>query len=382
MFSFDIVIIGGGASGLMCANNLKHSFSVAIVDSNPLGKKLLATGNGRCNFTNEHLSAQMYNKAKAEKYLQAFDNNAAVKFFEKIGIPSFADEEGRVYPLSESAKDVQSALTRNINAKVITQSAAKISKKEKFEIELSDGSSIFADKVVIACGNKSLGGLLADFNLPLQKQEQVLCGFKVKDFDKSLFGLRENVVAKVRELGFEERGQVQFRKDGISGIVIFNLSAKVAQADCPFEIELELLPEISEQKFASMMKSRQKDCKNLYVKDSLLGILKLELARYVLKISGITGTDRRLSELSDEEISRIIKNIKHLKFICKEKYDDGQVLAGGMKLEDLRDLESSVKGLFFCGEAAGVYGTSGGYNLQWAWSSGYFIADKLNKDKR
>lgn len=381
MQKFDIAIIGGGASGLMCANCLSHSFSVAIVDANPLGKKLLATGNGRCNFTNVNISVDKYNTSMVKKYIKVFDNKNTINFFEKIGIPSFSDEEGRVYPLSESAKDIQSALIRNINAVHIPQNATKITRKNDFEINLSNGEKIWAKKVIIACGNKGLRELLSDFNLPIEREETMLCGFKVQSFDKNLFGLRENAVVRVKPLDFEERGQIQFRKDGISGIVIFNLSAKLAnRIKYPFEIVCELLPDISEKQLTILLKDRCARCENLYVKDCLLGILKLEMAKYILKASKVINLERKLSQLTDKEIDEIVKNIKHLKLLCKEKYDDGQVLSGGIKLENLRDLESKVKGLYFCGETTNVYGVCGGYNLQWAWSSGYFLANKLNKD--
>lgn len=377
MKTYDIAIIGGGASGLMCANNLAHIFSVAIVDGSALGKKLLATGNGRCNFTNTNIDADFYNTKQVQKYIKEFGYEDTIKFFKRNGIESFADEEGRVYPLSESAKDIQKALTNNLSCDYISSYAVKVKKNGLFEIVLENGEIVKSRKVVMACGNKNIEEILSDFHLPFERKEPILCGFKVKRFDKSLFGLRENAILRAED--FEEKGQIQLRKDGISGIVVFNLSARMKD-EKPFDVEIELLPEISQKEIEEMLNYRRKNCSSFALCDCLLGILKGELAKYILKECKILTENRTLSQLSDIEIKSITYKIKHLKLTCIEKYEDCQVLSGGISLENLKNFQSEIKGLYFCGESTNVFGVCGGYNLQWAWSSGYCLAEELNKN--
>lgn len=373
---FDIVIVGGGASGLMCAVNLTHDFSVAIVDENSLGKKLLVTGNGRCNFTNSELDLDKYNTDKVKKFIKEFDQNKTREFFRKLGIESFSDDEGRVYPLSETAKDLQTALVNNLkNVVYIKDKVQKISKDRDFIIKLDSGETISSKKVVMACGNRDLEKILEDFKLPFAKKHRVLCGFKVKGFDKNLFGLREKAVVKFGD--FREEGQIQFRKDGLSGIVIFNLSAKIKEM--PFNIEIELLPDIEENKLVNILSFRRKNCGDLPVEELLMGILKPELAKFILKECKINQKNRTLSDLSDIEIESVSKKIKRLKFTCLERYDDCQVLSGGMDLQNLKNFQSNFNGLYFCGETTNVFGPCGGYNLQWAWSSGYCLAQEINR---
>ena len=383
MKKYDIVIIGGGASGLMCANNLAHNFSVAIIDEFALGKKLLVTGNGRCNFTNRKLALDGYNTELVKNFLDEFDQMDTIKYFERLGIPSFADTEGRVYPVSESAKDIQYALTKGLSGIDYIQDKVLMVKKENtFNIYLSKNEIICADRLIMACGNRDLHTILANFNLKIEKTEKVLCGFKILKFNKSLFGLREDAVVrcKIQNFYFEERGQVQFRRDGISGIVIFNLSAKLSERiKYPFNIELELLPDISYDDLISLLKSRRKMCSNLTIKDCLLGILKTELAKYILKECKIEDTERTLAQMKDIELIRVAKKIKSCVLTCSEKYNDCQVLAGGITLSSLNNFESEIKNLYFIGETTKVYGICGGYNLQWAWTSGYCLAKRLNK---
>ena len=174
MKTYDIVIIGGGASGLMCANNLAHIFSVAVIDGVALGKKLLVTGNGRCNFTNINLDSAFYNTKQVQKYIKEFDEKDTIKFFKEIGIESFADDEGRVYPLSESAKDVQKALTQKLRCDYISGKVIRLTKKGLFEITLESGEVVKSKKVVMACGNRNIEEILSDFKLPFEKKEPVV----------------------------------------------------------------------------------------------------------------------------------------------------------------------------------------------------------------
>lgn len=383
---FDIVVIGGGASGLMCLNFLdKHKHKIAVIDKTQLGKKILVTGNGRCNLTNKNILIDKYNTPETKNVLENFDNVETLKFFKKIGIECFFDEEGRCYPYSETASDVRNALTRNIDGiECINGSVEKIEKSQRFKITLEEGDIIEASKVVIACGNKDIGKILNPLNLKLEKKKNVLTGFVVNEnFDKNLLGVRENVIVKAKVNGKEfcEKGQIQFKKDGISGIVIFNLSAFVAKnGECPFEVMLQFLPDLKIEQLRTILKYRRQ-FSNLLIKDALIGLIKPNLAKYILNVSKIRNLESDIKYLKDLEIESIVKNLKDLRFVCEETYDDAQILSGGIDLKNLNNLQSKqVDGLYFCGEATNVFGFCGGNNLQWAWSSGYFVAKELNKN--
>jgi len=374
---YDVIIIGGGASGLMCSAFLVGKNSL-IIDKSALGKKLLVTGNGRCNFTNKKIVEECYNTPAVKPFLNRFNNEDLMNYFSSIGIEYFADEEGRVYPVSETAKDVKDVLVSAIKSEYINDEVVEIEKEDYFHVKTLNGN-YYAEKVVMACGNKDLQKILKNFNFKFEKEKNILTGFMVENFDKNLLGVRENAILKCEKYNFFEKGQIQFRKDGISGIVVFNLSAKLPEnVKYPFEVCLELLPEINEKELKEILTKRTINSNNLSKKQCLISLLKPEMANYIIKKSGIKEPNADISYLTQLEIDEIVKNIKNLTFMCTNTYDDCQVLAGGIKLEKLNNFESKIKGLYFVGETTNVYGVCGGYNLQWAFTSGRLVADEIN----
>ena len=380
---YDVVIVGGGASGLMCANFLDKKLNVAIIDKNQIGKKILATGNGRCNFTNIKIEVNKYNNDLVREVIKEFDNNSVISFFKSKGVESYFDEEGRVYPCSDSAKDVRRALTEGIVADIFMDEVSNIKKKDAFEVTCVSGEILQAKKVVVACGNVQIENILRDFSLKVEEKKRVLSGFLIKkNFDKALFGVREDCVVKANVCGkeFVERGQVQFKKDGISGIVIFNLSSFVHKyGKLPIKVTLSLLPRVDEKELKEIFDYRRKNCLDLKVRDALFGLLKPEMANYLIKQIGLDKLDRNISSLTDIEIERIIYYIKNLQYTLIDNYQECQVLSGGVDLKNMKDFQV-IEGMYFAGECCNVFGPCGGYNLQWAFSSGYKIAQLINKN--
>ncbi len=382
---FEVAIIGGGASGLFCANSLRfNSDEIIIIDKSSLGKKLLVTGNGRCNLTNKNIDIDKYNTILTKEVIESFDQFKTIQYFKKLGIEIYFDKEGRGYPLSDKAKDVKERLLAGIeNVKYLNDEVIKVTKNQVFEIKIMSGEKVFARNVVMACGNNNLEKILEGFKLSFERQKKVLTGFKVnKGYDCHLFGTRVNCVVKANFNGnkFCENGQVQFKKDGISGIVVFNLSAFAQKHNAQnFRVELELLPSITKDELMKILIFRSQNCQNLLVKDVFVGILDPQIAKYILTRTKIENQQRPVINLTLKEIEKLSQSVKSLDFICNETYEDCQVLSGGIDLKSLDNLQTKVEGLYVCGECCNVYGPCGGYNLQWAWSSGHFVAKMINK---
>lgn len=382
---FEVAIIGGGASGLFCANSLRfNSDEIILIDKSSLGKKLLVTGNGRCNLTNKNIDIDKYNTILTKEVIESFDQFKTIQYFKKLGIEIYFDKEGRGYPLSDKAKDVKERLLAGIeNVKYLNDEVIKVTKNQVFEIKIMSGEKVFARNVVMACGNNNIEKILEGFKLSFERQKKVLTGFKVnKGYNCHLFGTRVNCVVKANFNGnkFCENGQVQFKKDGISGIVVFNLSAFAQKHNAQnFRVELELLPSITKDELMKILIFRSQNCQNLLVKDVFVGILDPQIAKYILTRTKIKEQERKVKNLTIKEIEKLSQSVKSLDFICNETYEDCQVLSGGIDLINLDNLQTKVEGLYVCGECCNVYGPCGGYNLQWAWSSGHFVAKMINK---
>ena len=382
---FEVAIIGGGASGLFCANSLRfNSDEIIHIDKSSLEKKLLVTENRTYNLTNKNIDIDKYNTILTKEVIESFDQFKTIQYFKKLGIEIYFDEEGRGYPLSDKAKDVKERLLAGIgNVKYLNDEVIKVTKNQVFEIKMMSGQKVLARNVVMACGTKNIEKILEEFKLCFEKQKKVLTGFKVnKGYDCHLFGTRVNCVVKANFNGnkFCENGQVQFKKDGISGIVVFNLSAFAQKHNAQnFRVELELLPSITKDELMKILIFRSQNCSNLLVKDVFVGILDPQIAKYILTRTKIKEQERKVKNLTIKEIEKLSQSVKSLDFICNETYEDCQVLSGGIDLKSLDNLQTKVPGLYVCGECCNVYGPCGGYNLQWAWSSGHFVAKMINK---
>ena len=366
----EIAIIGGGASALMCASFCTGDVTI-FSNEEKLGKKILLTGNGRCNLTNINYNNFSYN-TNIESYLQRFDYKSTLDFFDKIGLLTYVDDMGRVYPISNTATSVVDVFANYLskkNVKVISSQVQKIEKQGNGF--LIDGQYYF-DKVVIATG--STPNLLDNMNIKYNKFYPSLVALKTKQNTKRLSGLRlSNVEVKLK--GFCEYGEVLFKDNGLSGICIFNLSSLLARSH-NYEniISVDLLPKYSKEKLEEILTNR---LKNNYKNMStfMQGIFHKEINKYLLNICKINEDEKP----NKNDIQKLVKNIKSLEFNIVGTYDNNQVNNGGVDLHDLtQDLEyKELGGLYFIGEVCDVDGLCGGYNLQWAWTSGKIVGESL-----
>lgn len=404
-----VAVIGGGASGLACAIQImntvknKEDVKVTILERLPrIGKKILVTGNGRCNLTNVNASPKDYRGESdfAECALNKFSPQSNIEFFNSLGLYTRVEDEGRVYPLSNQASSVLDALRfecerlgveivcdyRAVHLKTIyTGVTTKIvvNNRDRF------------DYVVVACGGMAAKvhgtdgdayDLLKMFGHKIISPAPALVSLNCDDFTKALKGVRSickmNLVIDGEKF-LENYGEVQFTDYGLSGIPIMQLSRFVSVSPSnDIYIELDTTPDFSEDALRKYLYSRREIDKGL-CENMLGGIMNKQLCIVFMKECGI-APNGRVNELSDKEIEKLASIIKCWKIRIKNSrsFDYAQVTAGGAECSQFNSetLESKlVSNVFCCGEALNIDGDCGGYNLQWAWSSGRLAGQTIGE---
>lgn len=402
--NYDAVIIGGGASGLMCAIAAKQknkNISVAIIEKNDrVGKKLLSTGNGRCNLTHKSITAENYCgsfKTQSKAVFEKYDTDKLLENFKNLGLLTFCDNEGRYYPQCKQANAVLDVLRfacDRLNVKIFCSENIRSIRKNgnNFSVK-TDENEFVSKKLVIANGSKAapkLGGnsssadYLKNFGHTFVPFSPALCPIKVKsDVIKSLKGIRANAKAvlfdKNGKIVKEEIGEVQFNDNSLSGICIFNLSLYTKKE---FLISLDLLPDISDNELKSLLYNNKKLFADLTIDNLLTGILQKRLGQAVLKESKVTDFSRKCITLSDSEIENIVRTIKDMRFPVIENcgFEQAQCALGGVNGREIDEhtMQSKiVKNLYICGEAIDLCGECGGYNLHFAFASGLTAGESL-----
>ena len=385
MIFFDVAVVGGGASGSVLAIMLASGGKrVCIFDGQDfVAKKLLATGNGRCNITNNNMKSGFFNQ-NIDVFLQKFDQNATKNFFEGLGVKIYADSEGRCYPVSNTAKSVVFALQNKLKKLGVTVFNNTKVTYIKFDTQYqitSGQTKVCAKNVVVCCGpNASTYDMLKNFDIKTVAQNPSLVALKTKQSTKRLDGTKLSgvkVVAKIGAKQKEQFGEVLFKQNGLSGICIFNLSTMFARVGSfNGKIVIDIFPKIDEQELCKIIEHNSKifDC----AIDMLLPLLNKEVALEVLKQADVVP-DKPSKNLDIVTLQKIAHTIKNLSFDVVGSYDNNQVVSGGVDLSSLTtSLQSKVhKGLYFAGEVCNVDGECGGYNLQWAFCSAFVVANKI-----
>ena len=390
-----IGIIGGGASGMaaaLAAAENEHNQVLLFERQARLGRKLSATGNGRCNLTNLHAHRQGYHGEHPEfaaGALRAFPVEDTLAWFRGLGLFTVAEPSGRVYPYSDQANSVVDVLRFALekpNIRVLTGFEVTKTKKTERGFRVESASEAFeCDRLIIACGGLAgtkLGGSMAGYQLlrgfghkstrlrPALVQLRVEWGGMA-----ALKGVRANCQVRICRddaLLASSRGEIQFTEYGLSGPVIFEVSRDVCQGRGEWTAELDLLPDVSAGELELELRRRRET--KLTVDDLLTGILHNRLGRVLTKAAGLRGTVP-VAELNDGDIAEACRLVKSFAMTLTEPLgmDSAQVTAGGVMTDgfDPNTMESLlVPGLYACGEVLDIDGDCGGYNLQWAWSSG------------
>lgn len=394
-----VIIIGGGASGMMAAiSAARHGADVILIEHmDRIGKKILSTGNGKCNFTNRAQGLRYYrgeNPAFVLPVLGQFGFEETVAFFKELGI--FPKERnGYFYPASEQASAVLDVLRlelKRLDVHILTESTIKSVKKIKKGFQITTNQdTFFADACIFSCGGKAFPKSGSDGSaFPYIEKlghtfidvVPALVQMKAKQsFFKSIAGIRSDISIKLyieKDFVCEDRGEVQLTEYGISGIPSFQVSryaSKALKEKKMVSAVLDFVPyltggELYQELCVRFSKSSSKTCE-----EALIGLFQKKLIPLFLKENQIPlhHPAKQISEKKLQSFSKYLKNVR-IDIIDTKGFDAAQVSAGGVNTAELDPdtLESKiVQGLYFAGEVIDIDGMCGGYNLQWAWSSGY-----------
>ena len=397
-----VLVIGGGAAGMMAAltaSEREENEVVLLERQARMGRKLLATGNGRCNLTNRSLTRENYHGQEpgfCAYALHAFGVDETLAFFRSLGLLTVTEDSGRVYPRSDSANSVADVLRLTLeqreNVTIVTGAEVTELRRRKGRFYASAGEQTFeADRVIVCAGGAAgakLGGtdlgyrLLASFGHSRTKLCPALVQLRTDTtFVRSLKGVRCEAVARC---GAEvRRGEVQFTDYGVSGPAIFELSRAVSVSGAEQTLLLDLLPDVPAGELAALLQARCEAMPRLKAEDLLTGMLHNRLGRTLLRACGFS-LETPCGEFDGQMRAALCKTIKHfaLCVLGTMGMDGAQVTAGGIRTAefDEKTMESRLcPGLFAAGEVLDIDGDCGGYNLQWAWSSGR-LAGKLGEN--
>ena len=386
------------AAALTAAENSDH-LVLLFERQARLGRKLQATGNGRCNLSNIHAGVGGYHGQQPDfvkAAMSRFDPEQTLQWFRSMGLFTVSEPSGRVYPYSDQANSVVDVLRFALEKPNIrVNTGAEIGKIRKEGNGFSvDGE--YCDRLIVACGGlagSKLGGTMSGYQLlrsmghRMTKLRPALVQLKSSwSAVAALKGVRANCHAAIYHDGSlhsQSTGEIQFTEYGISGPVIFEISRDACQGAGSWVCQLDLLPEISEETLYAELRRRNGTA--LPTQELLTGILHNRLGRVVSKAVGLS-LNGAAADLTQQELQAVCTAVKSFEVPLTEPMgmDSAQVTAGGILTEDFDPctMESKlVPGLYACGEVLDIDGDCGGYNLQWAWSSGRCAGYHAGKER-
>jgi predicted Rossmann fold flavoprotein len=400
-----IAIIGAGPAGIMAALEArKKQADVLLIDANPsVGRKLAATGSGRCNLTNTHAQPERYFTSAPEqlsKVFSRFGNKELITWLENLGIFTYASADGWVYPLSNSAQNVVDILTAQLNEAGIEKHLQTLITDiqfvgKQFHLSTQDPARSFrAERVIIAAGGPATPQLGARDNIyailkrlgqPILPVEPALAPLltDAKSFHK-LQGVRLDagvtLLAKGKEIG-NTMGNIIFTSWGLNGPGVMDLSHLVSQhTNEELELRLDFLPD-QEPLFQELLLKKKRSSIPVFI--LLESFLPSKVAHFILEQCHLPE-DKQINQMDESEFIQLSKTLHNQKVAVKgvKGFKDCQLSTGGVPLSEI-DPDSmqslKVNGLFFAGEILDVNGPCGGYNLQWAFTSGFVAGNHVQE---
>lgn len=394
-----VAVIGGGASGMMAAVTAASEGARVILleHKDRIGKKILSTGNGRCNFTNIHQEPICYHSEDPLfpwKVVEKFNAQAVISFFFQLGVYS-KNRNGYIYPNSDQASAVLDAFRMELDRlKVEIRTGVECREirpgKKGFTV-LTDQGPVRADRVILCAGSKAAPTTGSDgsgYDLAKKLGHRILpvlpalTALKCEEkFFKSIAGVRANGSVSIWSGGeciAKDTGEIQLTDYGISGIPVFQVSryaSKLLYEKKETDAVLDFMPDFTKEQTNAFLRARAKTRPDKSAEMFLIGLFHKKLCDLWIRLSEIPR-QRKAGELTEDEIARLTSLIKEFRVRVRETnpYDKAQVCCGGVDTREVdpETLESVyVPGIYFAGEILDVDGMCGGYNLTFAWASGY-----------
>ncbi len=398
-----IVVVGGGASGMVAGIvAARNGANVMIIEQKPeLGKKILATGNGRCNYTNLELSSECYycnDNGFISHVIDNYPTQKILDFFESIGILP-KDKDGYIYPFSEQASAIRNALEQeliHLGVKIITDTAVESIKNHEVK---TWNKAYVCDAVILATGGASglpkntqyIGyDLLKDTKHKVTTLSPALVALKgAGKFYKKIAGIRTNAAVSALVDGVQIRteiGELQLTDYGISGIPVFQISRIVTQALAKKKkdviVKIDFMPQVSKSDLLDLLNKRRDTLHHRTMNELCNGLWKDKLIDFLLSTAGISGNEKAL-DVKYEYWVKFVNICKEfeVKILDSNPFAQSQVTAGGVPVTEVSEnMESKFHNhLYLTGEVLDVDGICGGYNLHFAWATGIIAGEAASK---
>lgn len=358
-----VVIVGGGPAGCICAYFLQNDFEVTVIEKNSPLKTLLPTGGGRCNLCHAEFDFKELakNYPRGEKFLYSvfskFSTSDTIEFFEKIGVKTYVQENLRVFPKSNSAKDVRDHFLNCLNkVKFVRENALRVNILENGFSVVTDMGAYKADYVVISTGGHSTFDLIKMLGHRIVAPKPALVGLLTKEDFSSISGVVIN--------------DVLFTHRGISGPKIYTISSLRARDNFPYKLSFNFIDDIDLQDYLNQ--NPHKSIRNLIAE-----FVPKSFADYVLYNLKIEA-ETKCYRIDGKRRDKILDRLHNFEVTVTGTLPDGEVVtAGGVDLKEInsKNMESKiVPHIYFCGEVLDIDGFCGGFNLQNCWSTGYVAA--------
>lgn len=378
----SVAIIGAGPAGCVCAKFLKNNgFCPIIFDKGKYLRTILPTGGGRCNLAHAEFDFKNLTKnyPRGEKFLYSvfskFGTEDAIQFFKQLGIETYTQEDNRIFPKSNSSRDVQEKLLKALKGcKFVSEKVLSIEKLDNCYKIITNKSSYAFDVVIVSTGGHGNWDIFNKMDLNIIPPTQALVGLVTKENFSAISGVSiKNVKTYGKEFKNSDNGDIIFTHKGISGPLIYKISSIFARKEMPYKLVFQLVKDLDLQ--AELNKNPHKEIKNL-----LGQFVPKSFAEFVLEnldIEKNTPCHKITGKLRD----KIYKKLTTFEVTIISKVPDGEVVTcGGIDLKEINSKTMESKkypNLYFCGEVLDIDGFCGGFNLQNCWSTAFVVAQNV-----
>lgn len=378
----SVAIIGAGPAGCVCAKFLKNNgFCPIIFDKGKYLRTILPTGGGRCNLAHAEFDFKNLTKnyPRGEKFLYSvfskFGTEDAIQFFKQLGIETYTQEDNRIFPKSNSSRDVQEKLLKALKGcKFVSEKVLSIEKLDNCYKIITNKSSYAFDVVIVSTGGHGNWDIFNKMDLNIIPPTQALVGLVTKENFSAISGVSiKNVKTYGKEFKNSDNGNIIFTHKGISGPLIYKISSIFARKEMPYKLVFQLVKDLDLQ--AELNKNPHKEIKNL-----LGQFVPKSFAEFVLENLDI-GKDTPCHKITGKLRDKIYKKLTTFEVTIISKVPDGEVVTcGGIDLKEINSKTMESKkypNLYFCGEVLDIDGFCGGFNLQNCWSTAFVVAQSV-----